>query len=498
MFDKHRGNNKVEINVGYEATPIGQDPLQDVLSLTNHYELHEVDFDYQKMLDIHGLRYSPNWSKVWLGNGQYNFSFYDRIFEAMLARNFDLTLDPIHHRAAMQIPGGFANPDFPKLARDYAIALKERHPWIKKWMPINEPALTAFMHSTQDRTWATPPHSQNYLPWKDVYLNMARAIVLITRTLKMMDPEMEFFLPEPLSNHRALNPNDPVVSAKVDFLNNTARYGMDELLNGKVHENHPWFHHLINEGATPEEINWFRDHTAVPYCRDFDYYIQQNHCWLDNETFIIDPEPAPMSELIRLHKERTPYLTFNIAETNIRGTVRDRIIWFKHVYLQCMLADIRRMTWWGLTDSDTWGDKNFANHLPKRKAPADPVGIITLSDDDVNDRRLYHRSENEFSDIVGAIVRGEMEVEDIPDYEPSGEFAKQLPAFINFNKEALDSIRASLFLCINLSIKSNLIVRRMLTGQSFLLATIPRANRAKYTLWCPHIQTKLNCEAKAR
>jgi Glycosyl hydrolase family 1 len=446
MFDKYTGN-AVEINVGYEATPIGENPMEDVLSVTHHYDQFETDFDLQAELGIQGNRYSINWSKVWRGNGRYDLSFYDPIFEAMLARGFDVTVDPIHHRAAMQIPGGFANPDFPQYAVEYALAIKEHFPGIKRWVPMNEPALTAFMHSHQDRTWATPPWSNTYLPWKDGYLNMMKGIVMIMRALKEKDPWMEFFLPEPLSHHSAADPNNTEVNRKVDFLNNIARFAMDELLNGKVDEKHEWRTHLLSEGATHAEVDWFLENPAEPYCRDFDVYIQQNHCWCTMDKFVIDPNPKSVAGLIGLHRQRMPYLKYNIAETNIRGSIVDRIIWFKHVYLQSRLAKIERLTWWGLIDSDTWGNNNFTNRFSPWKSYNDPVGIYALKDDDKNRRRLWHRVNTEFAEIVAAVVKGELAVEDIPDLKPTGEFKNQLPAFIKFNKEALEQSNA-LFLSI--------------------------------------------------
>jgi beta-glucosidase len=423
---------RVNVDLGYEGTPIGNamqlhnKPL-DVLDVTRHYEQYEHDFNLQKSLNILNARYSINWGRVFVSETEQDFSFYIPIFEAMKARGIVPTIDLCHHRTAHQIQGSYTNPDFPQLLLNYAVNAKKAFPWVKRFVLINEPAVTAFFHA--NGIWG------NY-SWVSVYLNMAKAIVLTSHALLALDPEIEFYIPEPIDHDVATNPNDKELSEWVSFLSDWGRFGMDELLSGKVNKYHGFYKHLIRQGATEEELNWFLLNRAVPYNRDLDFYQHNLKEW-ERVNGVLVPRtnrnPPTLAYAIQQYKDRMPEMRFGIAETNLRGTVRDRITWFRWVLEQCAEAGIRRLTWWGLTDADTWGAGNFTNRLNKPGDYPDPVGIYGLRDDPKHGR-LWKREENEFSEIVCSYAKGEIDTEDIPAYEFTGEYKQELQGYIKHMK----------------------------------------------------------------
>src|SRR5205823_7033129 len=99
-----------------------------------------------------------------------------------------------------------------------------------------------------------------------------------------------------------------------------------------------------------------------------------------------------------------------LGETNIRGTVNDRLGWLKYTHLECELlasrsdVDFRGYGWFPLWDSCAW-----ARDLCRTaKHEADPVGIYSL--DGTRGRRL----SSELSETFTGLVRGTLKVWEIP------------------------------------------------------------------------------------
>jgi beta-glucosidase len=414
--------------VGYECTPIGNaeriwgEP-RDVLDATRHYERFEFDFDLQQSLGVRELRYPACWDKVLVAPYEYDFDKIAPIMESMGRRGFKPTIDLCHHKAPKKIENGFANPEFPNHLLDFALAFQDAFPFVERYTIINEPAVTALFHSTEVGIWAK-------YKWSDVFLNMAEAISIVSRALKKKNPRIKFFQPEPI-DHDAVSENaDAQLVAQVNFLRRHGRFGMDNLLRGKLDEAHPFFERLIKKGASAERVLWFQKNPAEAYQKDLDFYVHCFKIWFRTRsghmTHKINPNPPSLSEVIADYKSHLPDVPMGIGETNVRGTVRDRITFFKWVLEQCAQSGIERVSWWGLTDSDMWGGGNLTRWWRERNP--DPVGIYTLTDDAANGR-LWTRNVNEFSEIVKAYGNGQISVKDIPAYEFSGELKPVLNNF---------------------------------------------------------------------
>lgn len=424
MFDQ-----QPKLAVGYECTPIGDaeelfgEPL-DVLDATRHYERYEYDFDLQETLGIRELRYSAGWDKVLVSPFQYDFARIAPILESMRRRDFVPTIDLCHHKAPKKIAGGFANPEFTAHLLDFALEFQKAFPWVERYTVINEPAVTALFHSTEVGLWAR--HD-----WSDVFLNMAMAISTVSRALKEKNPRIKFFQPEPIDHDAVSDKTDAEIVAHVEYLRNYGRFGMDNLLLGRVGDTHPFFERLISKGANPERILWFQKNPSEPYQKDLDFYAHCFKVWYRDEhgrmTHRNNSQPPSLVSVIDDYRKHLPAgMKLGIGETNVRGTVRDRLTFFKWVLEQCAEARIERISWWGLTDSAMWGVGNLTRWW--REDTPDPVGIFTLSDCRKNGR-LWTRRANEFSEIVQAYAHGQISPGDLPEYEFEGELKFVLNGF---------------------------------------------------------------------
>jgi beta-glucosidase len=407
--------------VGYECTPISDaervcgEP-RDVLDATRHYEQFEADFDLQQSLGVREMRYPAGWDKILVAPYEYDFEKIAPVMESMRRRGFVPTIDLCHHKVPAKIENGFANPEFPNHLLDFALRFQEAFPFVERYTIINEPAVTALFHSTEVGLWAR--HK-----WADVFLNMAEAISTVSRALKEKNPRIRFFQPEPIDHDEAAKNADLEVVAHVRFLREHGRFGMDNLLRGKIDEAHPFFKRLTERGADAERVLRFQKNPAETYQKDLDFYVHCFKVWYRNRrghlTHKINLSPPALSDVIAEYQSRLPDVKMGIGETNVRGTVRDRITFFKWVLEQCATSGIERVSWWGLTDAALWGGGNLTRRWRTAQKP-DPVGIFTLSDDAARGR-FWTRETNEFSEIVKAYGNNQISVEDIPAHEFTGE-----------------------------------------------------------------------------
>ncbi len=412
---------KPRLAVGYECTPISDavercgEP-RDVLDATRHYEQFEADFDLQQSLGVREMRYPAGWDKILVAPYEYDFEKIAPVMESMRRRGFVPTIDLCHHKVPAKIENGFANPEFPNHLLDFALRFQEAFPFVERYTIINEPAVTALFHSTEVGLWAR--HK-----WADVFLNMAEAISTVSRALKEKNLRIRFFQPEPIDHDEAAKNADLEVVAHVRFLREHGRFGMDNLLRGKIDEAHPFFKRLTERGADAERVLRFQKNPAETYQKDLDFYVHCFKVWYRNRrghlTHKINLSPPALSDVIAEYQSRLPDVKMGIGETNVRGTVRDRITFFKWVLEQCATSGIERVSWWGLTDAALWGGGNLTRRWRTAQKP-DPVGIFTLSDDAARGR-FWTRETNEFSEIVKAYGNNQISVEDIPAHEFTGE-----------------------------------------------------------------------------
>src|SRR3954452_15377427 len=112
-----------------------------------------------------------------------------------------------------------------------------------------------------------------------------------------------------------------------------------------------------------------------------------------------------------------------LSETNIRGTVAERLTWLKFMEEQCeeLVArgtDFRGFCWYPSIDSTDW-----ANCCTKCTRIVDPQGIWWL------DSTRVTRHESELSRIYGALAQGLITSKDIPAYKFDGDLNRRMRGY---------------------------------------------------------------------
>src|SRR5689334_7663658 len=86
-----------------------------------HYKYWQRDIDLVEEMGIQFLRYGSPLHRVWLGAGQYDWSFTDQVFNYIKKKQLLPIADMCHFGVPDWI-GNFQNPDFPVLFAQYANA----------------------------------------------------------------------------------------------------------------------------------------------------------------------------------------------------------------------------------------------------------------------------------------------------------------------------------------------------------------------------------------
>jgi beta-glucosidase len=112
----------------------------------DHYHRLSEDVAIMKRIGLQAYRFSVSWSRVMpTGRGAVNgagLAFYDRLVDELLAAGIEpwLTLFHWDYPQALQLEGGWLNPDSPKWFADYATLITQRlSDRVRHWMTINEP-----------------------------------------------------------------------------------------------------------------------------------------------------------------------------------------------------------------------------------------------------------------------------------------------------------------------------------------------------------------------
>src|SRR5207237_517532 len=109
-------------------------------------------------------------------------------------------------------------------------------------------------------------------------------------------------------------------------------------------------------------------------------------------------------------------------ETNLRGTVQDRVTWLKFMEEQCERLSTRcefnGFCWFPSIDSTDW-----CHACTRSTAAVDPQGIWTL------DGGRWRRQETELSRYYSMLARGAVDSRALPAYRWSPMVAAQLKGF---------------------------------------------------------------------
>ncbi|MDB4984696.1 MAG: hypothetical protein JWM20_875 [Patescibacteria group bacterium] len=417
------------IITGFETTRIIQrgEPrkgVRDVLEETLHYEYYSEDLKLLSKTGISTFRAGIPWHRIEYAPGRYDWTWLDNYMHAIRELGLDPIMDPLHHTSFPRwLVGGFSNSGFPKLYERFIKHLLTRYPWAKKYTIINEPLVTTFF-CERAGIWY-PFHADDDHFYKSLR-NVAFAIRDISHVLR--DRGCTHVYIDASEYHRGF---DEKSSAYAEHRNNT-RFQLLDLLLGRVNHEH-LLYEQFRKGMSGEEIESFAHSPVIIDVLGLDYYA---HCEFEYVEDANDPsgvrrreneQPIGCAQVAMQYAERYR-LPIMISETNIRGTITDRISWFIYMYQECiklqdMLSEsgiaFHGLCWFPFIDSCDWDSL-----LLKADCHIDPQGVIWLDSN-------FKRHESEFSDIVRNLNSGAISIDQVAPYAFQPPLSERLVGFIN-------------------------------------------------------------------
>lgn len=301
--------------------------------------------------------------------------------------------DPLHHTSyPVWLGNGFAEPEFPKLYLRFVRAFAERYPHINIYTPFNEPGCTldfcgyrGFWH----------PYHKGDATYITMLRNTARATAEVTHMLRGLNPNVHILHVDTYERHAAAD-NESV--SRAEFLNER-RFLFEDLIGGRVTRGHRLYGYLVKHGFARRDLMWHLENPVRIDERGGNYYPLNEEELLHNQTWRAPSQnPVGPAEIILEYAARLPY-PLSFTETNIQGTVRDRVSWLKYVLEQIEKAGrggvrMRSFAWYPLFDCAGWNCL-----LQGRSWKRDPQGIFSCGAN-------WERVATELTDLYAKVAGG--------------------------------------------------------------------------------------------
>ena len=332
-------------------------------------------------------------------------------------------LDPLHHTSfPTWLSDGFLNADFPALYERFIGQIADRYEWVTDYTVMNEPLATTLFCSYTGMWY---PHRSSERDFVAMALRVAKCICLCTHLLKRKNKETQIVHVDTAEEHRALD----ALSAEWVGHANERRFLILDLVLGRVEKHHPLYGYFRKEGASNEDLDWLQDHRASVDVLGLDYYLHSEMEWFWSkekgrpDIHSLNCNPRGFAAIAEDYMDHFGVPAM-LSETNIRGTVYERITWLKFMEEQCEQLhrsgrEFRGFCWYPSIDTTDW-----SNACTRCTEVVDPQGIWGL------DAERNTRHPSELSRIYGALARGTISSRDIPDYPFGRELQGRMEGYL--------------------------------------------------------------------
>lgn len=247
----------MKISVGIEGTFAPQCG-KDTLAITGHYKIKQWREDLRiiRELGIEEFRYPIPWHRIERNPGEYDWSHLDEFIpHATSELGLSLIADPLHHTSYPEwFRAGFGDESFANHYIKFVTEFGRRYPEVTRYTPFNEPSCTLDFCGYRG-FWF--PYQKGDWSYIRMLRNTARATAGAIHKLRQQNRNVHVLHVDTFEHHSALDENS---RARTDFLNER-RFLFEELVGGKVTENHPLHSYLKTNGFSERDLAW---HEANP------------------------------------------------------------------------------------------------------------------------------------------------------------------------------------------------------------------------------------------
>ena len=393
---------RFEFLTGFEGTHIFGSGW-DVLETTEHATRFPDDLRRLARDGLKSFRACIPWHRIEGERGVYDWRWTDAYLALARDLGLDPIADPLHHTSFPDwLTGGFADPEFRPRYLAFLTAFARRYPWISRYTIINEPFVTAWFCG-QCAVWH--PRREGPESFVPMLHAVSKTICEASALLTKLVPGARFLHAESCERHSALDEESVTVAEH----GNTMRFCVLDLILGRIDRDHPLDGFLARFGMRERDAAWFQEHPARVDVLGLDYYSHSELAWTKYGRAVAHPVAGFASvALDYAERYRCPVM---LSETNLRGTVNDRIGWLRFMVEQSAILQEKLVAlgltfegfcWYPYIDSTDWDSL-----VREARRSIDPQGIYWLGSS-------FDRNPSELSEIYAALAQGTMGPGDIP------------------------------------------------------------------------------------
>jgi dTDP-4-dehydrorhamnose reductase len=249
----------------------------DQLALTGHDRRIE-DLDLLGQLGVKAVRYPVLWGRTTRSEQATDWAWASRRLERLAEVGIRPIVGLLHHGFG---PAGIdpLDPGWPKAFGRYAGEVAQRFPWVRDFLPINEPLTTARFAGLYG-WW--PPYGRDHGTFLRLVLAQAEAYVEAARALRSATPEARIIVNEDLG--RTLGSPACAAAAQRDT---ERRWLTFDLLSGRIDERHAVWRAATNRGQR-RILDALRREPEAPDVLGIDYYVTSDR-YLDERLECFPP-----------------------------------------------------------------------------------------------------------------------------------------------------------------------------------------------------------------
>jgi beta-glucosidase/6-phospho-beta-glucosidase/beta-galactosidase len=361
----------------------------DQLAATGHYEMWQTDLKLVRELGLRYLRYGPPIHRIYVGKGEYDWSFLDPVMHEMRRLGIIPIIDLLHFGLPDWL-GDFQNHEWPDYFADYARQFAERYPWVRYYTPVNEIYVTA-QFSAAFGWWNERLMSDHAFVTN--IKHCVKASILAMKAILDLRPDAIFIFSE---STEYVHPGSPQMVQQAHFMNERRFLSLDLLFGHDVSAT--MYRYLLAGGMSAEEYLWFMGHKELRrHCiMGTDYYITNEHVIRSNGQSIGAGDVYGYYVITRQYFDRY-HVPVMHTETNRTAHLAIEWLWKEWMNLLRLRDDgvpIIGFTWYGLVDMKDWDSA-----LTKVRGNVNKVGLYTLDRRPRKVAKEYRRMVQEYSSL---------------------------------------------------------------------------------------------------
>lgn len=291
-----------------------------------------------------------------------------------LARLRELGIDPIVglvHHGSGPVDTSLVAADFPMRLAEYAQAVAERYPWLRRFTPVNEPLTTARFSGLYGHWY---PHGRDTTTFLRALMTQCQAISLSMRAIRASIPGAELIQTEDLGRTTSTS----LLAHQAAFENERRWLSLD-LLHGQLGPDHPLWGLFTSSGITEAELEGFLESPCSPDIIGINSYLtseryldenlpgypEWSHGGNDRHQYadvhaVIARDAAPIDPAGLLREVWDRYQRpMAVTEAHLGGTREEQMRWLTEIWdaaigLRHDGVDLRAVTAWSLFGAYDW------------------------------------------------------------------------------------------------------------------------------------------------